>query len=79
MLLAVGSTNRRAATLEAKDANTFFAAVMLDPTSSNTQQFVRLIRMDENVQWNVCPALTPRSLSPSIPDVQNAAGTNLAR
>jgi len=84
MLLAVGSINHRAQSLVSKDNPAFFAAMMLDPGSSNMQPMVWLSQMDENVQWNVCAQLTPpgksrRDQSPSILEVRSAAATNLNR
>ncbi|MGA3181598.1 MAG: hypothetical protein ABSF38_14750 [Verrucomicrobiota bacterium] len=79
MLLAVGGMNRRAESLEVKGDPTFFAAVMLNPAWSNTQQMVRLSQMDENVQWNVWPKLIPPGPASSLREVQGAAATNLIR
>ena len=84
MLLAVGSINHPAQSLETKDNPALFAAMMLGPGSSNFQPMVWLSQMDENVQWNVCAQLTPpgmprRDQSPSILPVPCAAATNLNR
>jgi hypothetical protein len=79
MLLAVGSMNRRAETLEGNDDSTLLAAVVLGPASSNAPQMVRLSRTDENVQWNVWPKLIPPGRPSSDPGVGNAAATNVNR
>lgn len=75
MLLAVGSMNRPAESLAGNNVNMDFAAEMRNPASSNTMQMVRLSEMDENVQWNVWPKLSP----PLASSVLDAAATNLTR
>jgi hypothetical protein len=79
MLLAVGSMNRPAESLAGNDVTMDFAAEMLNPASSNTMQLVRLSEMDENVQWNVWPKLSPLIASSSALEGEDASATNLTR
>jgi hypothetical protein len=79
LMLAVGGMNRRAESGESRVNPDGLAAVMPGPDVSNTQQLFRLTQMDENVQWNVWPALTPPGASSAIQDVRGGAATNLIR
>lgn len=77
MLLAVASVNHHAESLAANEAGADFAAEMLNPSSSNVLQLVRLSEKDENVQWNVWPKMTP--LVASALEVEDSPATNLTR
>ena len=77
VLVAVGSANYRGEALEGK-------AVMFNAASPDAPQLVRLSQLDENVQWNVCPKVTPPTGTPlgessALVEERRAAATNLNR
>jgi hypothetical protein len=62
ILLTVGSLNHPSAADDGKDLLVY--ADVPGAASPNAQASVRMSQMDENVEWNVPPHLTPPSVAP---------------
>jgi hypothetical protein len=84
ILVAVGSANYRGESPEGKGGPMLFAGLTPDSGLSNVPWTARLSQLDENVQWNVCPKVTPPTGTPlgessALVEERRAAATNLNR